>query len=244
MSTTLASLNAEITNLIQDNSITDITAITDATARINYAVALISAGIRLPDGRTSRPLPELFQIDTVVTDTSLAYVDLPATYQRGLFYVADSFGEKVSPPSGGSYYSFGMFMKYIAKKDLSEISSIYRVAIKGKKIYYQGIPASETTLTLQFYRKPVDMVLDADEPDGIPEAFSRKLIVHHVCADIMGSMVEDGEQSNKMANTYHLNEFYKTMIDMVNTIGEDDDTPEFYGERQDNYSNYNAGICD
>jgi len=226
---TLASLTTAIENIVQDASITDI------TDRINDCISFLASGARLPDGRVSPPLPELFTIATVTTSTSLAYVSLPATYQRNVFYVADSSGDKINPPKGGDLYSFILFLKQVYKKDLSEAGAVYAVCIKGNKIYYQGIPSVATTLTLYFYRKPVDLVDSTDVVDGLPEHLQRRLIVNYVCADILGSMIEDSE-TNKLANAYHLNEYYKALIDMVDSI-EIDAEPLYYGSSEDSLIN-------
>lgn len=220
---TLASLTTAISAIIQDSSISDI------TERINDCISFLAAGARLPDGRVTPPLPELFETATVTT-TTLAYVSLPATYQRNVFYVADSSGDKINPPSGGDLYSFMMFMKQIYKKDLTEAGSVYAVCVKGNNLFYQGIPAAAATLTVMFYRKPVDLADNTDEVDGIPTHLQRRLIVNYVCADIFGSMIEDGETSNKMANTYHLNQYYTALVDLVDFIGENDDSPAYYGK--------------
>ena len=231
---TLATLTAAISTIIQDSSITDI------TDRINDCVQMISAGVRLPDGRVSPPLPELFQTDTITTDVSLAYVSLPATYQRNVFFVADASGDKINPPKGGDLYSFMLFLKQIYKKDLTEAGSVYAVSIKGGKIFYQGIPAVAVDLTIHFYRKPVPLVDSTDVVDGLPEHLQRRLIVDYVCADIFGSMIEDGEASNKMANAYHLNEFYRGLNDLVSFIGEDDSEPISYKSGNETISDFGA----
>ena len=231
---TLATLTAAISTIIQDSSITDI------TDRINDCVQMISAGVRLPDGRVSPPLPELFQTDTITTDVSLAYVSLPATYQRNVFFVADASGDKINPPKGGDLYSFMLFLKQIYKKDLTEAGSVYAVSIKGNRLYYQGIPSTPKDLTLHFYRKPALLVDSTDVPEGIPSHLQRQLIVNFVCADIFGSMIEDGETSNKMASTYHLNEYYKSLISLVDFIGEDDSEPIFYKSGNEGITDFGA----
>lgn len=53
------------------------------TTRINDVVTAIAAGIRMPSGIISPPLPDLFDTDTVTTSTTLPYVTLPTDYQRG-----------------------------------------------------------------------------------------------------------------------------------------------------------------
>ena len=76
---TLSALTTAIHSVIQDDSYTDL------TDRINEAVNSIAGGIRIPDGTTSPPLPDLYTSATIPTTVN-AYTDLPSNYQRGLFY--------------------------------------------------------------------------------------------------------------------------------------------------------------
>lgn len=189
----------------------------DILPRMNEAVSAIAGGLRLPDRRFSPPLPALFTSDTVATTVN-AYADLPTTYQRNVFYVADSSGERILPPSGGDYYDFMLFLKHIQKKDLSEVGSVYRVCVKGRKLYYQGIPSESVNLNVMSYRKPVDMEGTDDEPDGIPEQFQIPLIKHYVCRDVFGDLLEG---SKKGRFNYHDDRFNRTMIELIDFIGYD-----------------------
>lgn len=211
---TVEKITALIRAIIRSDSILDGS---DILPRMNVAVSAIAGGIRLPDRRFSPPLPELFTTSTVATTVN-AYADLPATYQRNVFYVADSSGERILPPSGGDYYDFMLFLNHIQKKDLSEAGSVYRVCVRGKQLYYQGIPSDSVNLTVMHYRKPVDMDETDDEPDGIPEQFQIPLIKHYVCRDIFGDILEG---SKKGRFQYHDNRFNETMIDLIDFIGYD-----------------------
>lgn len=223
---TLALLTTAIRDIIGDDSI-------ELTDRINEAVSIIAGGIRMPDGQFSSPLPELFESDTVGT-TSNAYVDLPATYQRNLFYVADENGSRIDPPRGGSYYSFVLFLNNLSEKDMSQTGSVDRVCAKGRRLYYQGIPTASEDILIYFYRKPVDMNLEDDEPDGLPDHLSKRLIVHYVCKEIFGEGLEDGDNSRAIGAKYHNDKFYMAMIDLLDFIGLDVE-PEYYANSEDNY---------
>jgi len=168
---TLSSLTAAIQGIIQDDSYTDL------AARINDAVNNIAGGIRMPDGTTSPPLPDMYLTATISTTTD-AYVDLPDNYQRGLFYVVDSSGDRILPPDGGNYYSFMLFLNHCYKRDLTEEGSVISVCVKGKKLYYQGIPSAAEDLFISYYGKPTEMVENTDEPDGIPDHLQVRLIKH------------------------------------------------------------------
>jgi len=217
---TLLSLTAAIEGIIQDPSYTDL------TDRINEAALNICAGVRMPDGTTSPPMPELMMSDTLAT-TALAYVSLPNDYQRGLFYVSDSSGDRILPPEGGNYYSFMLFMNHCYKKDLSETGSVSKVCVRGMRLYYQGIPEDSEDLVVMYYRIPGEMVDNDDEPSGIPDHLQSRLIKHWVCKEIFGEGLEDGAEAHGTGTKYHTDKFYTAMIDLIDFIGVDAE-PEYY----------------
>ena len=229
---TLLTLETEIAEVVDDDSIT-------ITSKINDSISFIAAGIRTPNGTTSPPLPELYEIATVSTTVN-AYADLPDNYQRNVFYIADDSGDRILAPGGGDYYSFMLFLNRIDKKDLSEVGAVYRVAVKGKKLYYQGIPSASEDMTIHYYKKPTVLVNSSDEVNGIPDHLQTRLIKHDVCRNVFGTSLEDGENSKKMAFTHHTNRFYEAMVELVDFIGIDAE-PIYYGS---NDSFEDGAICD
>lgn len=203
--------------------------------RINEAVTTIAGGIRMPDGIISPPLPDLYQSAAVATTVN-AYASLPATYQRNVFYIADSSGDRLLPPRGGGYYSFMQFLNNAVKKDLSSSGAVSDVCVKGSKLYYQGIPGVSVNLTVMFYRKPVDMALNTDVPDGIPSHLQTRLIKHYVGEQLAYEMV-DG--TGEMA-AYHKTMFYTAMQDLIDFIGIDAE-PVYYNSNSDIID---LGVCD
>lgn len=231
----LTTLTDAIQEIIQDSAYTS----ANIASRINDAVNAIAAGIRMPNGEISPPLPDLFTINTVTTSTTLPYVSLPVNYQRNVVHIYDSSGNVFAPPRGGNYYSFNLFLKGVSNFNLTEAGSIYRVCVKGSKLYYQGIPTAATTLGLHYYRKATTMVNGTDEPDGIPEHLQLRLIKHYVCKEIFGEAIEDGQDNTGIGVKYHTGKFYEAMTDLVDFIGIDA-APRFYGggDFED------AGACD
>ena len=203
--------------------------------RINDAVSAIAGGIRLPNGEMSPPLPDLYSSGTVNTSITLPYVALPATYQRGLFMVSDSSGNQIYGPNG--YYSFNLFLRSASDKKLAQAGAISSACVRGSKIYYQGIPSAAETLTLHFYRLPVDMTDNTDKVDGIPLHLQKRLIQHYVAKEIYGEGIE--ENYNGQATQYHTAKFFEAMNELIDFIGIDAQ-PEYYGE---DYSG-DLGVCD
>ena len=232
---TLSSLVTEIDSILDDSAYTEDIIV----SKINDAVSAIAAGVIMPDNTLSPPLPDLYTIGSITTSLTLSYVSLPADYQRNVTLVIDSDGVKVDHPSGGNYYSFAKFLKQTSNLNLTESGSVYRVAIKGSKIYYQGIPTVATVFSLHYYKKPTDMVADDDAPEGLPDHLQRRLIKHYVLKEIMGEKIEDGQDNTGIGTKYHASKFAEAMKELINFIGVDS-LPLYYGS--DDSEDY--GVCD
>lgn len=207
--------------------------------KINQAVSRIAGGIRMSNGEVSPPLPDLYAYGTVDTSITLPYVSLPADYQRGIFSVYDSSNDLIRAPRGENYYAFSRFLSMASNKSLAEAGSIYQVAVKGSRIYYQGIPTASTTLGIHYYRKPVDMALDGDTPDGLPDHLSEDLVKHYVLKEIFGEKIEDGQDNTGIGTKYHTGKFFEAMTDLIDFIGRDEG-PQYYGSG----GLEDAGACD
>lgn len=231
----LSTLVAEIQGVIQDDAYTDPTIID----KINQAVTSIAGGILMPDKTISPPLPDLIDNATVTTSLTLPYVSLPSDYQRKVFLIYDSSGNKINSPRGGDYYAYNLFLKQLSDLRMTEAGSVYRVAVKGTKLYYQGIPTAAETIGLHFYRLPTNMVEDTDTPDGIPAHLQLRLIKHKVCADIFGEAIEDGQDNVGISTKYHNSKFMEAMLELVDFIGIDEG-PSYYGSD----GHEDGAICD
>jgi hypothetical protein len=196
--------------------------------KMNEAVTAIAAGIRMPDGQISPPLPDLYDYDTVTTSLTAAYVSLPSDYQRNVFAIVDSSGYRVNSPSGGGYYSFQKFLEQASNQLLTEAGSVYMVCVRGTRLYYQGIPTAATTYGVHFYRKPTDMANDTAEPDGLPEHLALPLVKHWVCKELFSDAVEDGQDNVGTGTNLHTAKFYQAMTDLMDFVGVDA-VPMYYG---------------
>ena len=233
---TLTELVTAIQDILKDNAYTE----TNIVSKINALVSRIAGGVRMPDGDVSPPLSDLFSYGKIDTSITLPCVSLPIDYQRNVFNVYDTSNCRINPPAGGNYYSFGLFLKQISNLALTEAGSIYRVCVKGNKIYYQGIPSVSTILGLHYYRKPIAMALDGDEPDGIPGHLAEDLIKHGVIKEIYGDIIEAGVTEPSHGAEYHTTKFYEAMTNLCDFIGNTDVVPKYYGSGDF----MDAGICD
>lgn len=166
---TLLQIRNRIIDAIQDPSFDKIT----IDSYINQGINEIANGIvshtsmnRIP------PLPDLFAIATVETSTSLAYVSMPATYQRNLQFVVDSGGREVE--------IYNSMIEFSSDYPLMNSSGdVQSVVEQGGNLYYQKIPSVAETLTLHYFRKPVEISDDISVPDGIPEFLQLPLLVNY-----------------------------------------------------------------
>lgn len=217
MAVTVVNVRDAIKSVVLDGYYTD--AAIDVW--VDDAMQAVAGGVIMPDGDISPPLPDLYSIETVNTSTSFPYVELPDDYQRNVFYVSDSTGYRIHPVMGGDYYSFSLFMNRAIKKDLTTQGSVDSVCVRGSNLYYQGIPAASTQISVQYYRAPSGL-------EGIPQHLMKSILKHWVCKEIFGEGIEDGEDNSGRGQAYHEKKFYEFMETLRQFIGIDAE-PEYYG---------------
>lgn len=125
----------------------------------------------------------IIPVDTVLI-SAVGYVSLPDNYQRQVQFVVNSSGVEVD--LADSFISF--VETYPA---INQTGSISEVIDQGNLIYYQGIPSEAEELKIHYYRTPVDMSDDTDEPDGVPSHLQKGLLVNHTCWKLY-ELIEDG----------------------------------------------------
>jgi len=196
---TFEELIARTNLIVQDSSL-----LTDLGALINQGVNEIAGGMQSTLGSwITPPLPDLFNMDTVDTSTTLAYVDMPETFHRSLQLVASENGRSIDIE-----HSFIDFTETYPL--LNKVGNISSVIEHGKKLYYQGIPTVSEELTLHFYRKPVAMVDDEDVPDGIPEHLQMNLLSYYAAWKAF-ILIEDGIEAESINVKRYMELFYSNL---------------------------------
>ena len=199
---TFASLIAKVNILIDNPAIFDYLGdfINQGVYEIAGGMSSLLDGIDnpLPNSLTP-PLPDLFTIDTVATSTSVAYVNMPTNFHRDLQFVASSTGSEIDIAE--SFIEFTETYPLLNKS-----GKISEVIEHGRKLYYQGIPTSSETVTLHYYRKPVNMVNDNDVPDGIPEHLQEALLVNFGAWKAYERLEDD--KDDEMKNTLKYKRFF------------------------------------
>lgn len=171
---------------------------------INQGVNEIAGGMQSTLGSwITPPLPDLFKIDTVSTATDAAFVSMPSDYHRNLQLAVRATGQEVDIA-----HSFIDFTETYPLLDTSGIIS--EVVEFGGNLYYQGIPTSSEDITLHYFRLPVDMVEDEDEPDGIPVHLQIPLLVNYAVWK-SHEFIEDGMEG-ETPNTDKYMGFFLTAL--------------------------------
>ena len=135
-------------------------------------------------------VPGFKSIITVDTVLSKAYANLPSDCSGRILYAGNSSKEL----EGGVVSLEELLEIYPGFADAGDV---VHIAIEGSLMYYQYIPAVAQTITLLHRRKPTRMILDDDEPEGIPEHLHREVIVPKA-AEIGFSLIEDGIEGEKV----------------------------------------------
>jgi len=214
---TLKSLRDAVVNSIQDPSFSD----ADIDAILNRGLLEIAGGsTRGFDVPTLPPLPDLqydFEITTVIGDGS---VTIPETYQRGNLYAYDESGEFLQ-----RYDSLIAFHK--AFKSTSD-NSVLAYHVRGKKIFYWGVPSSATIFHLGAYRLPTVMGADNDVPDGIPDHLQYRLLYNYCCMECY-STIEQDVRSAARNTEKHSAEYAKALTDLYSVIKKEEE-PQYVEE--------------
>ena len=203
---TFAELIARTDALIQDTSLTSLLG-----GFINQGVYEIAGGMQSVLGfGITPPLPMLFTIGTVATSTSAAYVSMPDNFHRNLQLVVSSNGSEIDIA-----HSLIDFTESYPLLDRS--GGISEVVEHGNRLYYQGIPTTSETLTIHYYRKPVDMVETTDTPDGIPEHLQMALLVNFAAWKAF-EFIEDGLEGEIINTQKYMNSFLLALKTLELTI--------------------------
>lgn len=180
---TVIDLIEEVQDVIQDDAYDEDTIL----SLLNRAMGLISSKVLLPG---------LEAMSSLATAPAVNVVSLTADYHRELFkaYNATTECGILLFSSTASLY------RRCPRAVKAEVGDVKFVALTGKSLMIHAVPASAQDLTLWYYRKPVVLVEDNDEPDGLPPQFHDML--SNYAAWKLFDKIEDGIEGKKV-NTDH-----------------------------------------
>lgn len=163
---------------------------------LNRGLLRIAGGMKRPDSfALTQPLPDLYTVATVATVTTANHVALPVNYQRALVLACNSLGSELC-----IHDSFQEFAKIFPLGNYP--GAVYNIGVKGRSLYYYGVPPVAETLTIHYHRYPEEMSADNDEPDGLPPELHYSLLVSFACSEIE-RLKEDGIDGNSFNTKKH-----------------------------------------
>ena len=188
----LSELKDEVTIALGDTSFES-----KLTGWINDAVAQAIDDANVPGFK------EMLFVDTVVDQS---YTTLDATCSGRILYAGTATAEL----AGGVVTLEHMLKMYPSMSDAGDVEYI---VIEGSTMYYQKIPTIATALTLLHRRKPVAMVEDEDEPEGIPSHLHLGVLVPKA-ANIGFDLIEDGAEGKKVNTIAQVIKYNKGLHDL------------------------------
>jgi hypothetical protein len=148
---------------------------------INEAVQQIAEEVKFP---------ELKQVLSIATSTSVYWINLPAGFSGKLSYAGNSDGEfKVL--EGGVEELLRLY------PTLAETGDIKHIVCEGRLLMYQPIPVTAINITCVGYCTPALLETETDTPSFIPDYLHREAIVNKA-ASIAYLSIEDGVEGDKV----------------------------------------------
>jgi len=193
----------------------------DIVRFINQGVLDIAGGGAREHGHALvAPLAGLYSSGDVTLTAGDYSTDMPSTYQRGLKLVLDSSGYKLK-----EYLSHPEFMT----RYNGETGDPEAFCLVGNTLWLGPSPSSDATITLYFYRLPVDMTDENGTIDGIPAHYQKRLLTNFVCKEIY-SEIEQGLDGAMPDTAKHTVMYQAALTDLERHIGPEDFGPINIGD--------------
>ena len=178
-------LIADVQDVIQDDAYGE----DEIMPLLNRAMTLISNKVLLPE------LEAYADITTVANTQSVA---LPANYHRELFKVKSAVYKDIPIFTSPArlFDACGLALEGMA-------GDVQAVAITpGQTLFLYKVPSTAQTLTVWYFRKPLDMAADVDDPDGLPEQF-HDMLSNFACWKLFDK-IEDGIEGKKVNADHYM----------------------------------------
>lgn len=189
----------EVAAIVRDPSFTG----TDILALMNRGLFEIAGRVRLPGLETSAELR---------TAAGRADVSLPADYHRDVFaahVAAERRRVRIEPDLAALERRF---------PGLDRTGSVLAVAVRGRSLHYQPVPAAQATLTVRYYRTPEPLEAGADRIFCLPPHLTAELLIGYVCREIFGR-IEEGLDGKKVQTTAYGERFERAMAELETFFG-------------------------
>lgn len=197
-------LTARVSGIIQDTSF-------DSDDILGY----FNKGLREIAGKVQ--VPDLIVVDTVETVLAQPWVTLPTEYMWALFHCASVTHDRIIT----SVYKKDSYRELLRLYPLlDDVGNVEYIGVRGSRLYYQPIPGTVETLSIQFHGKPTELADDDDEPDFLPYHLHEELMVNFAAKEIYG-LIEDGIEGKKINYNKHNGAYLKALAEFSMFVGED-----------------------
>lgn len=209
----MASIRTQIKRIVRNKSWSD----SDILDLMNRGLTAIAGGMmfQYSDGTQalSPPLPDLMTSSTVTTSTTLAYVSMPADFQRNLFMLKSlTNGLRIM----NLFSTFAEFLTYYPMIEYSPLTcQVIGAARRGTQFWYQGIPTTAESLQLHYFRKPIITTEDTveSECDGLPAHLAEELLISY-CAMKIWTEIESGVGAQLVNTKEYKERLNKALMDL------------------------------
>jgi len=164
----------------------------DPSIETDDILELLNEGLVVIAGRVL--LPELETSDTVDTIVDEIEASLPTDFHRGLFDCQEQEPYNAIVVLNSKRQMLATYGK------LDNEGTVKHVCRVGDSLLYQPMPDTVRTLTLSYYRMPVELT-ESEVPEGLPIQFHRMLF-HYATFQLFDD-IEDGMEGQKVNTARH-----------------------------------------
>ena len=130
----------------------------------------------------------LLRLESVTVAAGALSVAMPSAYQHSLLSATSTTNRRnlgIRTNQKALYNGYDM---------VGDGDSIDEVAVDGATLHVRPKAGAEETMSLLFYAKPTLLVADGDEPDYLPEALHKKILVSGTAAELLPDVDMDPQK--------------------------------------------------
>lgn len=163
---------------------------------------------------------DLERWEDVYTDPAVNHITLPADFMRNLRYVHSVTHNRPKIKIHGSVIQ--LFRWY---SNLDRAGPVRQVAIKGRQLYYQLVPATAEQLRINYYAYPERMRTRDDKPTCLPEHLADDLLGNYALWKIFDK-IEDALEGQKPNTLYYKGLYDEAKAQLTDFLGPEEREPQ------------------
>lgn len=205
----VADIIALVKDAIEDESFTN----DKILSYVNKGVGRVAAAL---------PLPMLTVEGVITCKGNSRVVTLPDAYYSNLFWAYNSTkAQKVEITQPLTNF----LMRH---PGLDSKGDVCEICVQGRKLYYQGIPASDQLLSVFYTSRPEELSA-GDSIEVIEEVYQADLLVSYAAAECY-KLIENGIEGTKVNYNKWIADYTLAIKEYGDFIGLAQETPDFVPE--------------